>query len=409
MPRFRNLLSPAVFALWGFFLFLIASGYVAAKEITPTDNFCRVINDPMSGNEVTLNPGVYRGPCIIRRGGEPYRPLIIRAKSETDRPRINYDGNSANVLEVRADHVIIKGLAFGPTHVDAIRIRANKDVTVIDCEFVEIEGIAVVANQSSLQGLVVSRNRVRDSRSTAMYFGCHDGYACRMSGIIIEKNRIDGVTAAVNEIGYGIQVKLNSSAIIRDNAIKDTKGPGIMVYGGHDTSTESLIERNFVSGSRTSSGIVIGGGPAIVRNNIALFSAVSGIGLEDYGQRGLLRHIQLGFNSVYGNKMGGITAPQGKVADTLLVGNVGWNDSTPSVFPPEQSGLSKSDNISCEQACFADPANFDFSPVFGSTLDRHAVTFQAEWLPEVDFFGNPRKSPPRAGAVESVGQPWRVP
>ena len=107
--------------------------------------------------------------------------------------------------------------------------------------------------------------------------------------------------------------------------------------------------------------------------------------------------------------MSGITAPEGKVADTFLVGNVGWNDSTPTVFPPEQSGLFQSDNISCKQACFGDPANFDFSPVSGSALDRHAVTFQAKWLPEVDFFGNPRKSPPRAGAVESVGQPWRVP
>lgn len=209
---------------------------------------------------------------------------------------------------------------------------------MIDCEFVEIGGIAVVANQSSLQGLVVSRNRVRDSRSRRCTLGVTMAMPAECLASSFEKNRIDGVTAAVNEIGYGIQVKLNSSAIIRDNAIKDTKGPGIMVYGAHDTSTESLIERNFVSGSRTSSGIVIGGGPAIVRNNITLFSVVSGIGLEDYGQRGLLRHIKLGFNSVYGNKMGGITAPQEKVADTLLVGNVGWNDSTPSVFPARAVG-----------------------------------------------------------------------
>jgi len=393
----------------GLLLFLTVHRQVVAMEIGPNDDFCRVINDPMAGNEVILGPGNYYGSCMIHRGGETDRPLIIRAKEEADRPRIIYNGHTANVLEVWADHIVIKGLAFGPTQVDAIRIRANKDVAVIDCEFVKIGGIAVVANQSSLHGLVVSRNLVRNSNATAMYFGCHDGNSCQVSSIIIEKNRIEGVTAAANEIGYGIQVKLNSSAIIRDNTVKDTKGPGIMVYGAYDTSAEILIERNFVSGSRTSSGIVIGGGPVTVRNNIALFNADSGIGLEDYAQRGLLRQIRVGFNSVYANKAGGITVPRRKLAGTLLVGNVGWNDSKAPVFPPEQSGLSESDNISCDQTCFADPDNNDFSPISGSALDRNVVKFRAAWLPEDDFFGNPRKSPPRAGAMESSGGRRRVP
>ena len=408
--RFRRFVALLSFVLCLFASSVLVSSGVVAKEIGPNEDLCRVINDPLTENELVLAPGEYQGPCTIRRGGDAERPLIIRAKEETNRPHINYQGESANVLEIRADHVIMKGLAFGPSKVDAIRIRSNKNVQVIDCEFFQIGGIAVVANQSSLDGLIVSGNVVRDSRATAMYFGCHDGNSCRLGSIIIEKNVIDGVSAAFNEIGYGIQVKLNSSAIIRENAVRNTKGPGIMIYGSDQISLkESLIERNFVSGSRTSSAIVIGGGPAIVRNNIALYSVQSGIGLENYGRRGLLRQIIVGFNSVYGNKTGGITAPQTSVSDTFLIGNVGWNDSEAAVFPSDQSGIWQSDNLNCDQRCFANPGDLDFLPVPGSPLDRHRVRFSAAWLPKVDFFGKPRNSPPRAGAVESIGRPWLLP
>jgi hypothetical protein len=43
------------------------------------------------------------------------------------------------------------------------------------------------------------------------------------------------VDAQEDEVGYGLQVKLNSTAVIRDNVIVDTKGPGIMVYGAGET------------------------------------------------------------------------------------------------------------------------------------------------------------------------------
>jgi len=92
---------------------------------------------------------------MIRRGGSAEQPLVVRAKSMENRPRIVYEGSSANVIEVRADHVVLIGLAFGPTqrNVDGIRIRSNQDVGVIDCEFSGMGGIAVVANQSNLRGL----------------------------------------------------------------------------------------------------------------------------------------------------------------------------------------------------------------------------------------------------------------
>ena len=378
----------------------------AARVIGPEDHLCRAINDPVSRDELELRPGDYHGPCMIRRGGTQERPLVIRAQDPEHPPRILYDGAGANVMEVRADHVVLQGLAFGPTqkHVDAIRIRAQRDVAVRDCRFSGLGGIAVVANQSSVQGLRVSGNVITQVHATAMYFGCHDGTFCRVSDLLIERNYIDGVSAAENEVGYGIQVKLNSTATIRDNAIRDTKGPGIMVYGSRDDGPESVIERNFVSGSRTSSGIVIGGGPALVQNNIAVGNAAAGIALHDYGQWGLLRRVRVGFNTLVQNHKAAVSAAPSGMAESFLVGNVSAGSAERMPFPPNQYGLSVSDNLMCDRSCFANLAELDFAPARGSRLDQHAITSRTGWLRESDFFGQRRQNPPRPGAVETAGR-----
>src|SRR5262249_60454443 len=103
-----------------------------------------------------------------------------------------------------------------------------------------------------------------------------------------------------------MQVKLNSVAVIRDNVVVKTKGPGIMVYGSRDLLTRTVVERNFVTASRSSSGIVIGGGPVVVRNNIAVGNADYGIVLENYHRRGLLRGIVVARNTAYGDLKGAI-------------------------------------------------------------------------------------------------------
>ena len=108
-------------------------------------------------------------------------------------------------------------------------VSVQTGYTVERCQSLAMGGIAVVANHASVQGLSVRRNVIRDSNATGMYFGCHDGASWIVSGLLVEGNYIRGVTAANPQIGSGLQVKLNSSGIIRDNVVLDTKGPGIMV------------------------------------------------------------------------------------------------------------------------------------------------------------------------------------
>lgn len=64
-----------------------------------------------------------------------------------------------------------------------------------------------------------------------------------------------------------------------------------MVYGSQDLTTSILVERNVTMGSRHSAGILVGGGPVIVRNNIGISNDEDGITLEDYKKRGFLRSV----------------------------------------------------------------------------------------------------------------------
>ena len=374
-----------------------------ALEIGPDSDLCAAIGMLPPGEELVLHPGDYRGGCRIRRGGQPGRPLVIRAADPGPRPRIVYPGFAVNLLEIHAADVTIRGIDFWGSRgeADGVRIISGHRITVEDCRFVELGGIAIASTHTSVQGLTVRGNAILDSGSTGMYFGCHDGTTCAVSGLLVERNFIRGVTAPPSEVGYGLEVKLNSAGVIRDNRIVDIKGPGIMVYGSRDTTLSSLVERNFVRGSRTSSGIVVGGGPAVVRNNISGWNADAGIGLEDYRRRGLLRNIEVLHNTVYANLLGGIAAPEGGVLLQVAVVNnaVHARPGTP-LLPRPRVGLRLGGNVDCTWAvCFIDPEGLDFSPAPGSLLQSPAVLRSGEALPE-DFFGTRRTSPSALGAVE---------
>ena len=148
-----------------------------AAEIGAGGDLCAAINTLQPGEELALAPGEYSGPCTIQRGGGARAPIVVRAADPGQRPRIVYRGASANVLDVKADHVTVRGLAFGPTApgVDGVRVFARAGVSVTDCEFDGLGGIAVAANHTSITGLSVLRNVITNSGSTGMYFGCHEG------------------------------------------------------------------------------------------------------------------------------------------------------------------------------------------------------------------------------------------
>jgi len=389
------------------FFFVVPPSW--AKQIGPESSYCREINDPSSGTQIILEPGEYRGSCQIRRGGKPGAPLVIRALDSKQRPRIRYDRRDGNVFEIYADYVVVQGLEFGPTNgeVDGIRIFSGDHVRIEECIFNDMGGIAIVANHASITGLIARQNRIQNSASTAMYFGCHDGAACTASDVVIEENFISGVSARPPQVGYGIQLKLNSTGTIRGNIILGTKGPGIMTYGATNPGAIIVIEGNYVSGSRESSGIVVGGGPAKVRNNIAVANADSGVALEDYGRRGLLRNVFIEHNSMFKNFHAGLRI----TAETHVQGEVSANIAAATVspgaafsWPAERTGLRITGNKDCRDvSCFRDPENGDFTPVDVSTLLKPDTLPGRRAETSADYFGHPRGRQSAAGAVEPPG------
>jgi hypothetical protein len=385
---------------------LVYSNPSTGREIGPEANFCAEINALHPGDELVLRSGKYQGPCTIRRGGRPGAPIIIRGADLSHRPWIVYTGHSHNVMNVRADHVTIRGLTIGPTQsdVDGIRIYARTGITIEDCQFSEIGGIAVVANHNSAKGLIVRRNIITNTLATAMYFGCHDGTSCAISELLIEKNFIRGVTAPDPAIGYGIQVKLNSVGILRDNVVVRAKGPGIMVYGTHDANLRNIVEGNFIANSRTSSGIVVGGGPADVWNNILIDNREAGIAIQDYTGRGLLRKITIDHNTIYNNAQGGIVARSQREVDVTISNNAITARSGTPILPAAQDGLKMFANQDCSAInCFTNPEQLDFTPQLDSRLNAARNGNQRSHNRDRDYFGSRRSLNPAVGAIERPG------
>ena len=379
----------------------------ASREIAPGDDWCATIAALSPGDELVLGRGEHAGPCAIRNGGAPGAPIVIRGKDSQNPSRLAYSGPGPSVIQIHASHVVLKHLRFGPTMpaTYAIRLVDGHDIAIEDNVFADLGGSALTLNHRSAHDVIVRGNRITNPGATAMYFGCHDGRACVISSLLVERNYLTGVRADPDEIGYGIQVKLNSTGIIRDNVIVNTKGPGIMVYGAEDRDRISLIEGNFVSGSRTSSAIVLGGGPAIVRNNIATSSAEGGIGLEDYARRGLLRGIIVVHNTVSDNAEGGITAPKTGLLEARILNNVAHARPGTSAFPVIPVGVESAGNVDCGTSpCFRDASQRDFSPV----VARVGALLSAPWAPRDDYFGRRRETPAVAGAIERSGPPIRL-
>ena len=87
---------------------------VAADNGRPGD-LCAEINSLAPGGELALPPGEYGGPCTVITEDFPGSRSSIRAQvpgASADRVR----GRTSNVINVRADHVTFRDLAFGPTH-----------------------------------------------------------------------------------------------------------------------------------------------------------------------------------------------------------------------------------------------------------------------------------------------------
>ena len=165
-----------------------------------------------------------------------------------------------------------------------------------------------------------------------------------------------------------------------------------------------------------SAGIVIGGGPVVVRNNVSTGNADGGIAVEDYGRRGLLRHIAVLHNTLLSNPRGGIVLRGGAPEDVVIANNAVQVNGASSwwrlivgggggAWPGPRAGVAVAGNVDCSTgpACFADPQRRNFSPtrvLIGAGVSRATIGMPAD-----DLLGVRRGSPPTVGALERAAEP----
>jgi hypothetical protein len=385
----------------------VANG-VSSRVVGPTEAWCSAINSAAPGTEVILLAGSYTSPCGITAVGTATAPVVVRSQNEAagSRATFAYAGSTANVIEFRdAAYVVLRGVTFAPTQagVDAIRIRRANDVVIEGNEFAAIGGISVAANDNNTQRITVRQNTFTDLQTTGLYFGCHDGAACHATDILIEGNLIDGVTSP--GVGYGIEVKLNSWATVRGNTILRTQGPGVMVYGSNRGDPASVVEQNYIEGSLTEGGVVVGGGPAIVRNNVLVGNAYGGVSAQDYNGRNLQAAVWIVHNTVLDNGDSGINVQNWQAGRGNVLANnaIRPRSGTAAVRPSTPAGT-VTGNLTCgaTSGCWeqATTKPYDLVPAAGSPLVDAGGTGTEGWRPAEDFEGMPRDSRPDVGAFE---------
>jgi hypothetical protein len=314
-------------------------------------------------------------------------------------------------MDVYGDYLEFEWLTFTNMQksVDAIRIRSGHDVTVLENNFEDLGGTAVVfSGDGTVDRISVLGNTIHNSKYTPIYLGCQDGIQCHATNVLVENNFINSVHPASGDIGYGMEIKLNSFGTVRNNTVYDTHGPCIEVYGSNSGDSVTLVEGNYVQGSVTDAGINISGGPAIVLNNVSVGNAYGGIYAEDYHNFGLQKNVWIAFNTVIANKTAGIVVQDWSAADAnvLAYNAIGTLSGEPSIEPPSPAGTILT-NVKCEPAtsCFDQPvsAAYDLWPLSGGPLIGAANPGTQPWRPSFDFMGVPRGSAADVGAFQRTG------
>jgi len=357
--------------------------------------------------------GTYTSPCPIRNSGTSTSPIVIRSAGpqEASRAVLAYRGNTSNVVDVYGAYLEFEWLTFMNTqqYVDAIRIRSGHNITVLENSFENLGGTAVVYNSpGTVDGISIVGNTIEHSKYTPIYLGCHDGTQCHATNLLVEGNLIDGVHPASGEVGYGMEVKLNSFGTVLDNTVYDTHGPCIDVYGSNRGDPATLVEGNYVQGSKTDAGINISGGPAIVRNNVSVGNAYGGIYAQDYHNRGLQNNVWIVFNTVLANQTGGIVVQHwtAENENVLAYNAVATLSSEPPIEPPSPGGTILT-NVECDPptSCFDQPtlSPYDLWPLGVGPLIGVGRNGAQPWRPQYDFMCVPRGNAADVGAFQRTG------
>lgn len=256
-----------------------------------------------------IHEGIYKGRLVINNSGTSGHPIVIRGYGHgEERPELFYEGSGNNLLRITGNNLILDYLKFYSKHSYGMRIgntdtKRTNNITIQNCIFYECGGGDISANyyHVSYDSIRILNNFFDGSKRTPVYIGSHPG-GDSVTHFVFKGNVIDGSQndGPESTVGYGIELKLNvTKSIVENNFFTGTKGPGIMVYGADnmDTANANIVRGNVVALSRHEAGIVIGGGPSIVRDNL-IINCKYGMYIQNYAGRNLLDNIVIKENTI---------------------------------------------------------------------------------------------------------------
>lgn len=317
--------------------------------VKPGQDYRRILDDLQPGDELVLHEGVYEGNAIITNSGSPEKPITIRGFGNGEgRPVLLWEGTNAILFQVNGSNVVFDYLEFKSKYTYALRMggaeKGNSNIVIKNNLFYECGGGCISANASvDYDNIEISDNYFIGPKKTPVYIGQHAGKA-NVTDFTFKGNVIDGSQIYGGSItGYGIELKLNVvNSIIENNFITNTKGPGIMVYGAEKPipGNANIVRNNIVVASRNDAGIVVGGGPSTIFDNL-LIGCLGGIEVMNYARRNLLQNIALRNNTAVCNRNYGISFGNNQEIDARN-NSVYSNDSLTAFIRNPEKGVNNS-------------------------------------------------------------------
>lgn len=251
---------------------------------------------------------------------------------------------------------------------------------IIDASWVRIKGLHIHNKGVSVVGWADFHTNVQIMDNT--FTGPQPAYGAitfMANNGLIEGNRIE-ISAGGGTLDHGIYLCHGRNNVIRNNTISGSSGYGIHVYdenkyGGSTPKYENIIiENNYVTNSRNSSGIIISAGESsslgvemdgvVVRRNIVT-NCDDGITIRYYGQ---IRNVEIYNNTVYDNRRNGISVAAYDVNFVTIKNNIlSSNRSKQISISSSLTHLVVSHNLYHQPESIGSGTNDD-SPVFGDPL-----------------------------------------
>jgi hypothetical protein len=266
-------------------------------ELTSEDDWFAVLQGDhlQPGDEVVLAEGTYTDQrrLVISHRGTEEEPIVIRGAEQTEadqsRPVLQRPDARQNTINIEgAQYLVIRDIEItgGSTGIRMMKSDEHicKFIAIEDMEIHHVGGPAITANSpgNAYEGLVFRRNEIHHTsgHGEGFYLGSNNNPDGSTAGYIfnclIEDNYIHDLNGPDISQGDGIEIKDGSyNNIVKNNRIRNTNYPGILVYGT-DGKAPNIIENNIIVNSEDHG--IQAAGEAVIRNNIVYESRGPGIG-----------------------------------------------------------------------------------------------------------------------------------